>query len=299
MTDELTTKLNSSVTDYFEDEIAVRGCRFDLEAIKKLYLDLDKINRVMGKNLVAKIPRNPEMSDSDWEKHKEMLEREAFKLTVTITGADDGRQYGEDVTIFDGDNLPDRIETIYFTNATKYRQFSNGIEPAEQVSVTLDFGKPKLFDPNPLVSEATPNTSFVIVKAQDFSFIKSVQMVVAKNLKQNSMYSRFLHLDFSYDVGMWLLGLPTAMYFGVILSENIIDLNENFASFLWPMVVYFSGLGIVFYRFFAGYLKWAFPVNILLENRDKAFGHRMFLLAATSWLLYKLLDSLYEKFIGP
>lgn len=131
-----------------------------------------------------------------------MLEREAFKLTVTIAGSDDGRQYGEDVTIFDGDNLPDRIETIYFTNTTKYRQFSNGMEPAEQVSVSLDFGKPKFFDPNPLVSQATPNTSFVIVKAQDFSFIKSVQMVVAKNLKQNSMFTRFLHVDFSYDVGI-------------------------------------------------------------------------------------------------
>lgn len=90
-----------------------------------------------------------------------------------------------------------------------------------------------------------------------------------------------------------------AMYFGVASSENVVARNENFSSLFWPMVVYFSGLGIVLYRFFAGYLKWAFPVNILLENRDKAFQHRMFLLGAASWLIYKLLDSLYGKFIGP
>lgn len=65
MKDEITTELKSNVTDYFEDEIKVRGFKFDLEAIKKLYLDLDKINRAMGKNLVAKIQRNPEMSDSE------------------------------------------------------------------------------------------------------------------------------------------------------------------------------------------------------------------------------------------
>lgn len=44
-------------------------------------------------------------------------------------------------------------------------------------------------------------------------------------------------------------------------------------------------LSLLTYRALFGYIKWAFPVNILEENKDRATGHRLMLGAIVSSLI--------------
>lgn len=283
---------------WYEVSIPVRGCSLSLHHIKAVYRDLLAINKVFGEQAVARLPRDENMSDAAWQAHKNFLLDDAFRLTTTITGLRDQQLYGESVEIFDNPDLPKPIRSIFFTNANSFKRNAGGNEPENKFTVFIDFGKPDLFDPNPLVSAATPNESNVTVIARDVAFFNAIQKVGEKNLTPNKTWYGAIHRNFAYDLGMWFLALPTSLYFSAYYMDLIIPIGSNFELFRWPMFVYFVGVSLILYRALTAYTKWAFPVNVLAENEDRAFKHRIALGGFASWLFYKVASTVYGIFIG-
>lgn len=283
---------------WYEEEIPVRGCHLTLDNIKEAYRDLQAINRKFGEQIVATVPRSPDMTDQQWEAHKAFLLSDAFCLTTTVNGLRDEQLYGETVDVFDSPNLPKPIKSIFFTAANSFKRHANGNEPTNRISVFLDFGKPELFDPNPLVSAATPNEGNVTVNAQDITYFNAVQKAVEKRLTSNRTWYGAIHRNFAYDVGMWFLALPVALYFSAFYMNQIIPTGSKFELFRWPLFVYFVGLSLIAYRALMAYAKWAFPVNILAENKDKALKHRLALGGLTSWLFYQVASTVYSMVFG-
>lgn len=283
---------------WYEEAIPVRGCHLTLDHIKDVYRDLQAINRKFGEQIVATVPRNPDMTDQQWEAHKAFLLNDAFCLTTTINGLRDEQLYGESAEVFDSPNLPKPIKSIFFTNANSFKRHANGNEPVNRISVFLDFGKPDLFDPNPLVSAATPNEGNVTVNAQDITYFNAVQKAVEKRLTAHKTWYGAIHRNFAYDVGMWFVALPAALYFSAFYMDQIIPTGSKFELFRWPLFVYFVGLSLIAYRALTAYAKWAFPVNILSENKDRALKHRLALGGFTSWLFYKVASTVYSIVVG-
>ena len=56
------------VVNWFEESIPIRGCKLGLADIKEIYEELSGINRKFGEDIIANLPRNPEMSEAEWEK---------------------------------------------------------------------------------------------------------------------------------------------------------------------------------------------------------------------------------------
>lgn len=106
-----------------------------------------------GETIVATLPKNPEMSDAEWEQHFRYLLQDAFCLTVSIRGERDQQLYGEDAQVFTSDSLPNPIKSIYFNNITAWRRNANNTDPQIRIQVLLDFSKPALFDPSSLDSK--------------------------------------------------------------------------------------------------------------------------------------------------
>lgn len=283
---------------WYEEVIPVRGCHLSLEDIKDVYRDLLTINKRFGEQMIAKLLVDPDMTDDQWTKHKQLLLDDAFRLTITVKGLRDQQLYGEAVDIFDDPNLPRPIKSIYFTNATSFKRNANGNNPENSISVFLDFSKPALFDPSPLVSEATLNGGNVTVRAADITFYSAVQKVVEKNLTAHKTWYGAIHRNFAYDIGMWFIALPVALYFSAYYMDQIIPSGDKFELFRWPLFIYFVGLGVIFYRALTAYAKWAFPVNILKENTDRALRHRLALGGFVTWLLYSVASTIYGIFVG-
>jgi hypothetical protein len=166
------------------------------------------------------------------------------------------------------------------------------------VSAFIDFSKPDLFDPNPLVSDATPNEGNVTVNAQDITFFNAVQKVVEKRLTSHRTWYGAIHRNFAYDVGLWIVALPIGLYFSAYYMDQIIPTGSSFELFRWPLFFYFVGLSLIAYRALTAYAKWAFPVNILLENKDYALTHRVMLGGFASWLFYKVASTIYTIVVG-
>jgi hypothetical protein len=295
--DALTVVPVREPVEWFEEIIPVRGCHMSLDGIKEVYRELSRINREFGKRIIADLERDENITAEQWAARKEFLLTDAFRLTVTITGHRDQRVYAEVADIFSSENLPKQIKKIYFNNITAFRRHANGEIPRNKFEVTLDFDKPALLAPNPLVSAATPNNSIVSINADDISFFRAVQQVIITKLTRQRTWHGFLHKNFAYDLGFWVLALPVALYFATYYMDVFFPSDSKLASFRPAFFIYAVGMMLILYRFLSSYAKWAFPVNVLAENKDKALRHRLALAALAVWLLYKIADTLYAVMI--
>lgn len=282
---------------WYEETIPVRGCYLSLNNVKDAYRGLQNINRKFGEQTIAGLTANPEMTGAEWDAHKADLLEGAFCLTVTIRGLRDEQLYGETVDIFDSPNLPKPIRSIFFTNITAFKAHANGNEPDNKITVFLDFGKPALFDANLLASAATPNEGRATVEAQDFTFFSAVQNEVKKKLTSKRTRYGAIHRNYVYDIGLWFVAMPAGLYLSALYMDQLIPIGSKFELFRWPLFGYFLGLSLFVYRFLTDYAKWAFPVNILVENKDKTLQHRLALTGIVGWLFYQVLSTLYETVI--
>ncbi|MEO0891784.1 MAG: hypothetical protein AAFY35_04245 [Pseudomonadota bacterium] len=279
---------------WFEETIPVRGCRLSLEEIKTLYEELGSINRKYGKEIIATLPRDQEMSDQEWENYKAFLLQDAFCLTVSIKGDQDQQLYGESAEIFESSSLPNPIKAIYFNNITAWRRHASDTYPVNRMEVSLDFNKPPLLDPTSVLSAPTPNNSNVSVRANDMTFFRAVRQVLNTKLLNRRTWYSAIHRSFAYDAGIWLIALPSGLIVATHYMEVFFPAGSTWEAYRWAFFLYALGLVVLGYRFLSGYVKWAFPVNVLSDNKDRSLRHRLALGGIFAWLFYKAIDAIYE-----
>lgn len=261
--------------------------------MKLLYQELTLINRKFGQDVIASLVRDPNMSDPEWERHKSFLLEDAFCLTVSILGDRDQQLYGENAEIFESENLPHPISKIYFNNISAWQRHAQNTNPRNLLEVALDFSKPPLMDPFTVLSEPTPNGSEVTIRADDMTFFRAVRQVVDTKLLNHRTWYAAIHRSFAYDIGVWLIALPAGLVIATQYMEDWLPAGGDLEAYRWAFFLYALGLVVLGYRFVSGYLKWAFPVNVLAENKDKSFRHRVALGGFFAWLAYKAADALY------
>lgn len=271
----------------------MRGCDVSLEQIKILYRELREINRQFGAQIIATLTREANLSDEEWEARKDFLLDDAFSVTVTIRGQGDQQHYGESVDIFSGPDLPSPIKSIFFSNITAWKRHSPDNNPPNAFVINLDFTKPKLFDPSIAVSSETPNESHFRVEARDLTFFRAVQRVVQSKLLAHRTWYNPIHKDFAYDVGIWLATMPAGLILATYYMDEWLPLSGANASYRWAFFMYALGLVLLAYRFLNAYARWAFPVNVLRDNQDRALKHRIVLSGVVMWIVYKVADVLY------
>jgi len=275
---------------WYEATIPLRGCALDLEQVKQFYTGLTEINREFGERVIATLPRDTSLDDEQWEQRKRFLLDDAFRITVTIKGQQNEQLYGEDVNVFQAENAPMPIATIYLTNATAWGRNAQNSKPPNEVEVLLDFSKPALLDPNPLVSEATPNGSSAKINARDMTYFRAVrQLFEEKILGKRTVYS-MIHRNYAYDFGIWLFVLPTALLLATYYMDQWLPADGPNASYRWAFFIYGIGVVLVGYRVLVSYTKWAFPVTVLKENKDQSWKHRVVIGGVFAWLFYKAVD---------
>lgn len=260
---------------WYEDDMPLRGCQLTLPQIKATYRELATLTAKEGDRIVGSLSRPEGMTEDDFAKRNRAVRDDAFRITVSIVGFDRQTTYGETEDVFDSKNLPFPVSAIFFTNTTAFRRHSNGVDPPNRFSVWLYFDKPPLFDPNPLVSEPTRNPSRAAIAGDDVGYYRAVQNIIGMKLRSNKKWYSFIHEKFAYDIGLWFVALPYCLYWITVWNDRLLPPNGLHSSFRTAFYIYGLGLALLAYRALFGYIKWAFPVNILEENKDRATRHRI------------------------
>ncbi len=265
--------------------------------IQIVYRELSKINQKFGQEAVASVEQFEGETEAQFEQRKKYLLQDAFRLTVSIRGERDQQLYGEDENIFTSQELPNPISAIYFTNLTAFRRNANNTDPVNRLEVYLDFSKPGLFDPHPLVSEPTPNDSKVTVTAHDITYFRAVQKVIESKLLTKRNWYSAIHRSFAYDIGLWSVVLPVGLILATYYMEELLPVGSRFEAYRWAFFIYGVGLSALTYRFLTSYMKWAFPVNVLVDNEDTALRHRLALAAILGAIGWKVFDAIYSLIV--
>lgn len=290
----LTIPPSRAPVGWYEEAVPIRGCRLSLAKIKCIYEELSAINLKFGKEVIATLPRNPDMTDAEWDQYKVLLLQDAFCLTVSVRGERDQQLYGEDSSVFKSADLPNPIRTIYFNNITAWGRHASNTDPRNRIEVFLDFSKPPLLDPNLVVSAPTPNESKVTVRADDMTYFRAVRQVIDTKMLNRRTWYAAIHRSFVYDAGVWLIALPVGLILATYYMEKWLPVGGDLEAYRWAFFLYALGLVVIGYRCLTGYAKWAFPVNVLSDNRDNSLRHRMALGGIFAWLVYKAADAIYD-----
>jgi hypothetical protein len=299
MADEALKKESTPDFQWYEDDIPIRGCELSLQKIKLAYRELSALTTKEGQRIIAAaIQKNDGETDDDFATRKEALLENAFRLTVSIIGFDGQNAYGESEAIFESKTLPLPIKTIYFTNITAFKRNTEGHEPANRFEFWYRLEKPLLFDPNPLLSDPTPNGSHVVIRADDVTYIRAVQTIVGDRLRSKRKWYSFIHERFAYDIGLWFVAMPYALYWVTVFMDHFLPADGKNSSFRVAFFIYGMVLSLIGYRAMAGYLKWAFPVNTLEENKDRATGHRVVIAGVLLGAVGPGIRSLFAKMNG-
>lgn len=291
------TESESSI-GWYEQRTPVRGCYLTLDDIRILYRELAEINTQFGKTLISSLKKDDETTEEEWLARSTALLKNAFALTVTINGKHDFKLNDEREDIFIRDDLPFPIKSIYFTNVTAWRRNANDEFPRNAFEVFLDFEKPPILDPSPLVSAPTPNQGHVTVQASDMTYFRAVQQVISAKLLSKKTRYAFLHKPFIYDLGMWALILPVSLIVSTYAVGRSILEDPDLEPYRWALLAYGTGLLLMAYRFLVGYTKWAFPVNVLAENKDTALKHRLAITTLVVSFVYKIAEVVFNAIIG-
>ncbi|MBX5253347.1 hypothetical protein HJC03_23545 [Rhizobium sp. NLR4b] len=275
--DALVKEKTTPDLQWYEDVIEIRGCHLSLPQIKAAYRELSALNRKEGEPLVNALIKPDDLSDEEWSTRVAFLKADAFRLTVSVMGFDGETAYGETESIFDSKDLPFPIRTVFFTNTTAFRRHASDKEPRNRFSIWMSFDKPPLFDPSAVLSEPTANNSRIEIHADNVAFFRAIQTIVTRKILAKKKWDSFIHAKFAYDVGLWFVAFPYALYWVTIYCDYFLPSASPHSSFRVAFYIYGLVLSLAAYRALFGYLKWAFPVNVLEENEDSATRHRLLL----------------------
>lgn len=277
MTNETLPEERKSGILTYEDSVPIRGYFFKLPEIKLAFREFLSVTKGEADRLVDGLPKIENETDADYANRKKLLKDQAFRITVSIVGYDGQVTYGDTEAIFDSDKISKPIRTIFFTNVTAFRPHANGDAPMNRFEVLLKFDKPPLVDPSPLVSQPTQNESSATVNAEHIGYFRAIRNIIDTRLKSNRQWYYFLHEKFVYDIGLWFVALPYSLYWATVYMDYWFNSNGDYSSFRIPFFIYALGISLIIYRILTGYVKWAFPVNVLEENDDRATQHRFLL----------------------
>jgi hypothetical protein len=261
---------------YINKHISLRAMTIGLEDVKRIFQRLSQHLEEEADRQTKELVRPPDQTENEFVEQVSVARKNAFRITLTISGSDGEDLFGDDLTLFESPNLPDAIRYIYMTNTVAY-QGQTGRKPSNGFALTLDFRKPPLVDNNNPVSNPTQNDSHLNIEGDRDSWVASISEAVMGILDKRRNGRHFLHAAFVYDFGLMVVGLPLGLYLCWRLSA-LIDSNLGSHSNFLAAVAYFYLvlMGVWMYRILFGYSKWAFPTIELRECEDRSRTHRWF-----------------------
>jgi hypothetical protein len=274
------------------NEIPIRSTRLSLADVIKIYQRLSAAVNEQAQIELSKLQRSENQTEEDFQHWKTNAEKHAFRVTVTIFGRDGTSLFGDDPKVFESPLLPTKIQSIFATNVTAYRSFTNAA-PLNFFELNLDFSKPPLIDTNNFVSSPTPNNSNLVVQGDRDGWVAAVGEAVLVVTRGGKTNRSWLHRGLVYDAGLFGVGVPAALYACWALSDFI----NNHLQSIHPIVgaaayIYIVLLSLNAYRALFGYAKWTFPTMELTNNNDSAIAHRAALLSTVAGVVGKLVYDL-------
>lgn len=258
-------------------DIPFSGYALGIEDIKRIYrVLLDRV-RMAADIEVYDATSDENLSETDVDNISDFLRNDCYRILITVEGNNGVRYHGSDESLFDSDDIPTDIKTIFMSSINPYRVHRNNINPRNGFDLFLDFSKPPLFDWRNSVSAPTKNETNLHIVSDREDWSAATQQRLFDTIKEQKVRRSFLHRPLVYDIGLWIIAVPLIFWVLRDHYEHIRVLTEGLHPVIAAgMFIYAFLFGVNMYRLFFGYTKWGFPPMEKVVSRDKSRHHRKF-----------------------
>lgn len=217
--------------------------------------------------------------------------RQGFQLKVNIVGSGGVTLWGNISDVFGSLNFPAHVESLFIDSKTPLK-ITHNYHPHNEVTVFLQFSKPKIFDFTVLPGNETPNESNVAVSGSNPTWVNGVFHELLSFINAHPAPVRFVHRQAIYDLVMFAFNMPVAFYVCYKLQNWLNGTTDPFIKNTLYVYIFFFVL--IFFRCLFHYARWVFPRidYVTPDNRTKA--HQATIISIIVGMIGKLLYDLLK-----
>jgi hypothetical protein len=256
----------------------ISSCVFSSDDFKKLYhLLAEKANEAA--EIVRQEFKEQEkiLSPEQQGNFKERKERlpEALKLVAYVTGSKGERVVFTEESMISSETMPEDVQTITILSAFAYYS-AFGVDPRNKFEVWLNFTKPRLLDFSDRWSLPSEGKNSIQVEGNNETWVNGVYKSIVDFFESKVKKRNWLHARLTWDLFLWLLGVPAIFWTIFRLDDFIRSAMPPFSTVLLVAIyMYVFLLGFVLARLIFNYALWTFPqYEYQTEKGSKPGKHR-------------------------
>ncbi|MCI0560057.1 MAG: hypothetical protein MN733_16330, partial [Nitrososphaera sp.] len=250
-------------------EQKVPACFLDTEILKRIYTTLEDASQNSVDHQIQRIRAGIQSQEraSVTRRDEESLNAEAERLRaiytvgITMEGADGKRIIEYDKNALEPEQLPKPLLRLVFDIGV----LASYVEPSRTLpigaTVVLDFSRPPAYDiSNPSIAP-TPNASSIVLYGTDETWVSGLATNLENVFSQNTTHRGWLHARQTYDLLLFVLGLPGALSFSGLLNlwvgQRIEQAAGQFIATSFVVIAFFFFLYVL--RIGFGLMRWLYP----------------------------------------
>ncbi len=251
----------------------IKACRLRRDDLARLYRIINDRQVEYGQTFLAQLVQQSTETPQQFQERRARVTN-SFVTTVNITGANNEIVSGSGEHFLASENIPDIILTVFYTTMAGPNALGVTQELLHnRATLLLDFSRPTILDFTKLPTFATPNNSNFQITAASEVWFTTLNSRLTQLFDERRTGYNWLHQVGIYDLLLFVVGLPFALWIDYRFSPNIDKLNL-------PVVL---SAGIYVYLFFAGlfifrgvftYSRWVFPKIEIQSESSPPLRHR-------------------------
>lgn len=236
---------------FFEKQSRIRTCVVNLDVLKRLHAILragaEHAAELHDRKQYAPIAGGPTE-----------LAR-LYRVSLLVRGAQGEVTITDDPASLEADALPQPLSSVEFEIGLNYRLATSN-QAYNRVLVRLDFTRPPALDFSNPSGSPTPNQSNIGVFGADPFWVAGIFERVYALLRQGAVRASWLHLSYTYDVLLVVVGLPLAFSLGVLAASHVmVPTDLNGPVFRGAIGLFTAVVVLVLFRLAFGLARWLLP----------------------------------------
>jgi hypothetical protein len=249
----------------------IKACRLRRDDLARLYRIINDRQIEYGQTFVNQVLAQQPSETLDQFHERQTRVMNAFVTTVSVTGSNKEVVSGSGEHFVTSENIPDNILTVFYSTITGPNAL--GIILQNKATLLLDFSRPTVLDFTKLPTFATPNNSNFEIVASSEAWFTTLNTRLTQLFDERRTPFNWLHQPGIYDLILFILGLPFALWIDYRFSPSIdtLKLPSVLATGLY---VYLFVAGLFIFRGIFTYSRWVFPKIEIQTEASPPLRHR-------------------------
>jgi hypothetical protein len=258
----------------FTTTAPIKACRLRRDDLSRLYRIINDRQIEYGQMFVDQVlAQQPTESPEQFHERRTRVAN-AFVTTVNVTGSNNEVVSGSGEHFLASDNIPDNILTVFYTTIAEPNAVGIARDFLQnRATLLLDFSRPTILDFTKLPTFATPNNSHYEISAASEAWFTTLNTRLTQLFEERRTGFNWLHQPGVYDLLLFIVGLPFALWIDYRFSPSIdsLKLPTVLSSGLY---VYLFLAGLFIFRGIFTYSRWVFPKIEIPSEASQPLRHR-------------------------